>query len=45
MIQEVMQTEEEKLKMYMKLSKKELAIMLIESNRHLRGISPMITYP
>lgn len=35
MVQVVKQTHEEKLKMYMKLSKKELSEMLIESNKCL----------
>ena len=34
MVQIVNQTDEEKMKMYMKLSKRELILMLIESNKH-----------
>ena len=34
MVQIVDQTDEEKMKMYMKLSKRDLILMLIESNKH-----------
>ena len=34
-MQVIEQTDEEKLKMYMKCKKKDLAKMLIESNKHL----------
>lgn len=37
MIQIIEQTEEEKFKMYNKLSKKELISMLIEANNHLNN--------
>ena len=37
MIQIIEQTKEEKVKMYSKLSKKELIEMLIEANRHLNN--------
>ena len=45
MIQIIEQTKEEKVKMYNKLSKKELIEMLIEANRHLNNRQPTITYP
>jgi hypothetical protein len=45
MIQEVEQTHEEKLAMYMKLSKKELAEMLIESNRVMKIVAPIAVEP
>lgn len=45
MLQVVEQTEEEQMKMYMKLSKKEIIKMLIEANKHLRNIPPTIVYP
>ena len=35
-MQVVEQTDEEKLQMYMKCTKKELAEMLIESNKHIQ---------
>ena len=38
MVQEVEQTHEEKVNMYMKCDKKELINMLIESNKHLKSI-------
>jgi hypothetical protein len=37
MYQIIEQTYEEKFKMYNKLSKKELIMMLIEANKHLNG--------
>jgi hypothetical protein len=42
MMQVIQQTDEEKLTMYMKLSKEELAKMLIEANRHIERIGPII---
>lgn len=44
MIQEVEMTDQEKLDMYMKLSKEELAKMLIEANKHLKSQSGQIFY-
>jgi hypothetical protein len=44
MMQIVEQSDEEKMKMYMKCTKKELASMLIECNRILSNIKPQITY-
>ena len=38
-------TKEEKVKMYNKLSKKELIEMLIEANRHLNSRQPTVSYP
>lgn len=39
-------TDQEKLDMYLKLSKKELAKMLIEANKHLENQQPTyIPYP
>lgn len=35
MVQVIEQTQEEKMAMYMKLSKKEIAAMLIQANNHL----------
>lgn len=43
-MQIIEQTDEEKLTMYMKLSKQELAKMLIESNKHLLH-KPIVVYP
>ena len=45
MIQIIEQTKEEKVKMYSKLSKKELIEMLIEANRHLNNRQAEINYP
>ncbi len=42
MLQVVEQTEEEQMKMYMKLSKKEIIKMLIEANKHLNRIQPKV---
>jgi hypothetical protein len=42
MIQIIEQTDEEKFRMYNKFSKKELIIMLIEANKHLRNREPII---
>lgn len=42
MMQIIEQTYEEKMAMYMKLSKKELAQMLIEANKHLDARAPQI---
>lgn len=39
MVQIIPQTHEEKLQMYMKCKKKELALMLIEANRHLENLT------
>lgn len=44
MMQIIEQTHEEKMAMYMKLSKKELAQMLIEANRHLEN-RPIMVQP
>jgi hypothetical protein len=38
MIQEIEMTDKEQLDMYMKLSKKELCIMLIEANKNLKRL-------
>lgn len=38
-------TKEEKIKIYNKLTKKELIEMLIEANRHLNNRQPTISYP
>ena len=43
--QVVEMTDEEKLKMYMKLSKEELAKMLIEANKHIDMFTRSITAP
>lgn len=45
MIQIIEQTKEEKVKMYNKLSKKELIEMLIEVNTYLNDRQPIISYP
>ena len=45
MLQILETTKEEKIKMYNKLSKKELIEMLIEANRHLNNRQPTINYP
>lgn len=46
MFQIVEQTDEEKEKMYMKCTKKELVKMLIEANRILQNIRPVVVeYP
>ena len=45
MYQIIETTKEEKVKMYNKLSKKELIEMLIEANRNLNNRQPIITYP
>ena len=45
MLQIIETTKEEKIKMYNKLSKKELIEMLIEANRHLNNRQPTINYP
>ena len=44
MLQIIEITNEEKVKMYNKLSKKELIEMLIEANRHLNNRQSTITY-
>ncbi len=44
MVQIVEQTKEEKLAMYMKLTKKELAEMLINCNEIIDKITPVISY-
>ena len=44
MIQIVEQTDEEKLAMYMKCTKKQLSEMLIQANKHLDELIPDITY-
>ena len=44
MIQIVEQTHEEKMKMYMKLDKKELIAMLMENQRILEEAEQQITY-
>lgn len=44
MVQEVEQTHEEKMKMYMKLTKKELASMLIQANIAIRLMQPVPYY-
>jgi len=43
MIQIIEQSDEKKLEMYMKCSKKELAKMLIEANKHLDRFTPFIS--
>ena len=44
MIQIVEQTDEEKLAMYMKCTKKQLSEMLIQANKHLDDCTPYVTY-
>lgn len=44
MLQIVNQSDEEKFKMYSKLSKKELIYMLIEANKHLQNKELTISY-
>lgn len=44
MNQILQQTDEEKLAMYMKLSKKELSLMLIESNKHIERLIASLNY-
>jgi hypothetical protein len=44
MVQEVEMTYEEKMKMYRKLSKKELAAMLIQANIHIKLMQPLPIY-
>lgn len=45
MFQIIEQTFEEKMAMYMKLSKKELAQMLIAANEHLGARQQVVIYP
>ena len=42
MIQIIEQTDEEKMAMYMKCTKKELIEMLIQANKHLDSFKPQI---
>ena len=44
MVQIIEQTDEEKLAMYMRLPKKKLAEMLIECNKIISRINPIVTY-
>ena len=44
MYQIIQQTDEEKLAMYMKLSKEELAKMLIENQKIVARLTPTISY-
>lgn len=43
MVQIIEQTREEKIKIYMKLSKKELAEMLASANIFIQSVTPTIT--
>lgn len=45
MYQVLEQTHEEKVKMYSKISKKDLISMLIEANRHLTLRKPEVVFP
>ncbi len=45
MIQAIPMTDKEQLAMYLKLTKKELAKMLIEANKALCGRLPIVTHP
>jgi len=44
MVHVVEQTQEEKMAMYMKLSKKELSSMLIQANRAIELMNPIPVY-
>lgn len=45
MYQEIETTDQEKFEMYNLLEKEVLIGMLIESNKHLRRLTPTIVYP